>query len=305
MILDELSVRTQPRGGTVYRGMRIRGRIDKLDERRLIILVHGFNVNSKSARQTYQEFLNRLQVQVWPSPLESYGAFWGFNWPGDHRSRAMSVMTFSVRIDEAKEAGRQLARLIIERLKSYQEVFFVAHSLGCRVALEALYAIAEREHSAGERLGAPVRGVFLMAGAVPYQFCQDDSIFRRRDPQRPRDWVVHSTHDWVLRFPFPGGEWAHGENSGEAIGQHGWPIGRWHRSVPTELGHRDYWKTWPLVLENIPSMLDKPVAHRLPERPNGSQSGELPSSDLARHSLDVREIGAPLESDWKVLLEPI
>jgi predicted alpha/beta hydrolase family esterase len=63
-------------------------------------------------------------------------------------------------------------------------VFFVAHSLGCRVVLEALYAIAVQEEEAGHSLGAPVRGVFLMAGAVPFALCedQDGRIFRRRNP---------------------------------------------------------------------------------------------------------------------------
>lgn len=305
MILDELSVRTQPRGGTVYRGMRARGQLDQLDEPRIIILVHGFNVDCKGAQHTYQEFLERLQVQAWPTPLQSYGAFWGFYWPGDHRSRVMSVVTFPVRIDEAKEAGRQLARLIIDRLKPNQEIFFVAHSLGCRVVMEALYEIAVREHQAGINLGAPVRGVFLMAGAVPYQLCQDHADFRRRDPLRPRDWVIHSAHDWVLHWSFPGGEWAQGERGGEAIGRHGWPAGRWLHSVPTELGHGDYWTTWPLVIENVPEMLGRPVAHQPSQRPDGSHSGTLPSSDLATRSIDIREVGTPLESDWKVLLEPI
>jgi len=58
-------------------------------------------------------------------------------------------MTFSVRIDEAKEAGRQLAGSITDKLEPRQEVFFVAHSLGCRVVLEALYTIAGRRIGRG------------------------------------------------------------------------------------------------------------------------------------------------------------
>jgi len=47
--------------------------------------VHGFNVDSKSAHKTYEDFLDRLRTQAWPTPLERLGTFWGFHWPGDHR----------------------------------------------------------------------------------------------------------------------------------------------------------------------------------------------------------------------------
>lgn len=223
IILDELSVREQPRGGDVYRGMYFRGRRARLTAGRLVILVHGFNVDMASARETYEEFLRRLETQAWPAPLERYGAFFGFHWPGDHRFKPALVATFPVRIAEAQVAGQQLARLIRRCLRSDQEVFFIAHSLGCRVVMEALYAIAAME--ADEVVGlAPVRGVFLMAGAVPYQKCEGVQIFRRRDPERPRDWVIHSARDLVLRVPFPSGEWLHGEGGGEAIGRHGLPV---------------------------------------------------------------------------------
>lgn len=307
MILDELSVRTQPRGGSVYAGIRLRGRRTQLSERRIVILVHGFNVDSKSARQTYRQFLNRLETEVWPTPLAKFGAFWGFHWPGDHQSQVMSVATFSVRIATAKDAGEQLARLIVEYLRPDQEVFFVAHSLGCRVVLEALYAITVREHQQGKPLGAPVRGVFLMAAAVPHQLCEDGRKFRRRDPERPHDWVVHSENDRILQLLFTRGEWANGENGGEAVGRYGRPGApeRWYRTVRTKLGHGDYWSEWPLVIENIPDMLGAPVPQQPPEQPEISRSAQLPSSDLATRTIDTREIGAPLDLGWEVLLQEI
>lgn len=129
---------------------------------------------------------------------------------------------------------------------------------------------------------APVRGVFLMAGAVPYQKCEGDEIFRRRDPARPRDWVIHSARDLVLRVPFPSGEWLHGEGGGEAIGRHGLPAGRWHRSVETKLGHGDYWKTWLGVLENVPAMLHRPLPLGLPEWPENSRPHPRVSGASAR-----------------------
>lgn len=304
IILDELSVRKQPRGGDVYRGMYFRGRRERLTEGRIVILVHGFNVDMASARGTYEEFLGRLETQVWPAPLKRYGAFFGFYWPGDHRFQPASVATFPVRIAVAREAARQLATLIRRRFRPDQEVFFVAHSLGCRVVLETLYEIAVLEADGAVNL-APVRGVFLMAGAVPYQRCEGDDIFHRRDPERPRDWVIHSTKDKVLRAAFPGGEWLYSEPGGEAVGRHGWPAGRWHCSVRTKLDHGEYWETWPGVLENVPVMLGDALPLQLPEWPDNFNAGALPGNELPARALAKRRIGSPLESGWEVLLPQI
>ena len=305
VVLDELSVRTRDRGGAVNNNVRARGRTSRLTKGRVIILVHGFNVNAKQARKTYQDFLTRLQAQTWPTPLDSFGAFWGFHWPGDHRIRLVSLLTFPVRVAEARYAGQQLARLILEYLGSNQEVFFIAHSLGCRVVLEALRAIADKRRFPLERKGASVQGTFLMAAAVPYQQCGQGSTFDQKSREYPRNWVLHSAHDWVLMIPFRGGEEGHGEGGGEAVGRHGWPLHRWYKTVATDLGHGDYWETWRDVLENIPKMLGAAAPQLLPERPDGSRSSRLARSELPVREPDPRQIGEPLRSDWQDLLESI
>jgi Alpha/beta hydrolase of unknown function (DUF900) len=302
VVLDELSVRTRDRGGAVDNTVRARGRLSRLTEGRIIILVHGFNVDAKHAHKTYQDFLIRLQAQTWPTPLDSFGAFWGFHWPGDHRNRLVSLSTFPVRVEVAKSAGRELARLILEYLGSDQEVFFIAHSLGCRVVLETLHEIAHQRSHSGQREGASVQGTFLMAAAVPYQKCGEGAIFYQMNQERPRNWVIHSVHDWVLVIPFAVGEGGHGEGGGEAVGRHGWPLQRWSETVETDLGHGEYWETWRDVLENIPTMLGASAPRLLPERPDGSRSSQLPRSELPAREPDPRQLGEPLRSDWQDLL---
>jgi pimeloyl-ACP methyl ester carboxylesterase len=277
--------------------------MSRLNESRIIILVHGFNVDAENASKTYQDFLIRLQAQTWPAPLDSFGAFWGFHWPGDHRNRILSLLTFPVRVEVARSAGRELARLILDYLGPDQEVFLVAHSLGCRVVLEALVEIAARKGHPGQRKGASVQGTFLMAAAVPYLKCGEGAPFYQANRDHPRNWVIHSVHDWVLMMPFRAGEGEHGEGGSEAVGRHGWPLKRWSETVETDLGHGDYWETWNHVLENIPKMLRANGPRVLPERPDGSRSSRLPRSELPTRGSVPRQIGEPIRSDWQDLFE--
>ena len=181
VVVDELSVRTRDRGGSVNYNVRARGRMSRLTSRRIIILVHGFNVDAKKARKTYQDFLTRLQAQTWPAQLDSFGAFWGLHWPGDHRSRVASLLTFPVRVEGTRSVAHGLTRFIVDYLGPDQEVFFIAHSLGCRVVLETLHEIAERKSPSPERAGASVQGTFLMAAAVPYDKCDKRGEFYQKN----------------------------------------------------------------------------------------------------------------------------
>jgi hypothetical protein len=222
-----------------------------------------------------------------------------------------SATTFPARIDTTKEAGRQLARLIIDYLKPHQEVFFIAHSLGCRVVLDTLRAIAEREGTEAKksgrptRLGAPVRGILLMAAAVPYQLCEEGAKkpFHPRDPRRPKDWVIHSRCDWILHHLFPRGEEKHSGDKSEAVGRHGRPIGRWHSSLETDLGHGEYWSKSPLVLRTVPDVLEMRKFQELPERPKRIRCHKLRNFHLPRNILRPRNIGDPSEYGWQTLLE--
>jgi hypothetical protein len=220
-------------------------------------------------------------------------------------------VTCPVRIEATKAAGSQLARLIINYLKPHQEVFFIAHSLGCRVVLETLRVIAEREGDESKksgiptRLGAPVRGILLMAAAVPYQLCEEGAKkpFRRRDPQRPKDWVIHSKCDGVLHHLFPKGEQAHSGDKSEAVGRHGWPIGRWHSALETDLGHSEYWRKSSLVLSTVPDVLGMLTSQKLPERPKDIRCRELPTFHLPKNILRARNVGDSIGSGWQTLLE--
>src|SRR6185369_5317013 len=86
------------------------------------------------------------------------------------------------------------------------EIIFVAHSLGCRVVLEALRELLDGRAPDAESHRVP--GVCLMAAAVP-TFMVDGNARLAGAAMVPRaSYVLHSRADMVLRFTFPSGQGA-------------------------------------------------------------------------------------------------
>jgi hypothetical protein len=314
---NELSVRRVNDAARMFDGMRARGMLSQLTGPRLVILVHGYNVRAEDARRTYQTFLDDVIKRHDRLAQPAFCTYWSFHWPADHDGppvarSATSLGTFSIKIEFANNAGRQLAALL-RRLGSHQEVYFIAHSLGCRVVLATLYEV---EHWCNDNdatwPGAKVKGAILMAAAVPWKTCDKEQANRSADEiqhrfhrrqSEPQEWVFFSDHDGVLDLPFDTGEYLHGEGGGEAVGVHGWPgPDRWDRPVPTKMHHRDYWPdTQQVVKDKVPTMLGLTGSRKPPAMPPGRAKRHwrvLPVRSLRRRSL-----GAPLDAEWRVLIE--
>jgi hypothetical protein len=315
-LLNELSVRRANDAAKMFDGMRARGMLSQLPGRRLVILVHGYNVRAEDARGTYQAFLDDVIKRNDRLAQPAFCTYWSFHWPGDHDGppvarSATSLGTFSIKIEFANKAGRQLAALL-RRLGSHQEVYFIAHSLGCRVVLATLYEI-ENWCNDNDAMwpGAKVKGAILMAAAVPWMTCDKEPAygssddvqhhFHRRQSE-PQEWVFYSDQDGVLNVPFGTGEYLHGEGGGEAVGVHGRPgPDRWDRLVRTKMHHREYWPdTEQVVKDNVPTMLGLTGSRKPPAISPGR--AKRPWRLLPVRSPRRRSLGAPLDDDWQVLI---
>jgi hypothetical protein len=260
------------------------------DAPRLLILIHGYQNSEEKAAGSFGAFLAAMW-SVLPQGLGPLGAVWEFHWPGDHPFGPLSVATYGTRVPVAIAAGNRLAQRWLARRQPEQKVVIVAHSLGCRVALEAIEWIREQdEYGAaadppnGYR-GATVEAVFLLAAAVPVHLCDPDDDGYLEQPWRDsKEHAFHSRHDRALGKIFNAGEWVANEH-GPAVGLAGAPAGRWSSSTPMpHLGHGDYWSSKD-VAEKIGALLG------LIPRPLGRR--ELPEDELAhdeRH-LAAREPG--------------
>jgi predicted alpha/beta hydrolase family esterase len=266
---------------------------------RIILLIHGYNNDKEEAEQSYaaltlnlsDEYL-RLGEKVWkffwPSYVErltgasidqSISFSTRYSTAGTESNTALSVPTYALQVLKAREVGETLGRF----LRQLQwtggvptEVVFIAHSLGCRVALEAINSILDGRNPATERWRVPC--VCFMAAAVPTFMVEENARLWPAATTAQSTYILHSRKDRVLRVLFPPGQGAasllrqlqrlRGDEPGsltsagdhsegiipEAVGRFGNPATTFLRRAETRLGHSQYWKhpsTAPGVLRAL------------------------------------------------------
>jgi hypothetical protein len=168
--------------------------------RHVLIGTHGFNVDFV-AGVTALSYWSRLLRLAGPS------IFVGVLWPGD--SVWAHGLDYPVEPRVADEAGEKLADFIQTAMSDVASLSFVSHSLGARVALQAI-----------NRLTQPIRCAILMAGAI-----EDNCLsaeFQDAERRVDRICVLSSKRDEVLAWLFPLG------NLGGGIIDQGHP---WWRSA--------------------------------------------------------------------------
>jgi pimeloyl-ACP methyl ester carboxylesterase len=212
----------------------------------LIFFVHGYNNIMSKAEDVWLQTL-QLLVSDGASNHDLRKVVL-FYWPGDvGRYRLLSAPFYSLMIKAAKKTAEKLADYL-KRLRSPDgqkvRLRFVAHSLGCRVVLEALAQL----HGAMDHI--EVEDLLLMAAAVPAGLCTKPRAFSQWF-SRWSEQALYSSRDRVLQLFFMPGQAMAGdlpEDGREAVGRCGKPIGRWRPiTSDTHLGHGEYWRHKPTV----------------------------------------------------------
>jgi esterase/lipase superfamily enzyme len=161
----------------------------------LTFLLHGFAVNEREGRISLRNFAELVRNQL-PN-LD--GDVVALLWPGDD---LLSPITYSLEERAADKTARMLADLIALTLRPATSVNFVAHSLGCRVVLEAMRWLRVR--------GLTSDQVVLMAGAVDADALARSTRYRDAVSTAKRVSVLSSQRDNVLKFAFPVGDFLAG-----------------------------------------------------------------------------------------------
>jgi pimeloyl-ACP methyl ester carboxylesterase len=192
-------------------------------EPRLTFLLHGFNVNRANGRAALTRFAQQL-----PSVT---GGVVAVLWPGDS---LLGPLSYSFEGNDADDTAAELARYIDRVVTPGTELSLVAHSLGCRVAMETVRRLNSGRY--------PVRQVCLLAAAIDdYSLALAES-YRAAVAGSDRVAVLASKRDQVLRLAYPIGDLLQSfffflkDTAGLALGYHG-PKPRREQLVPGNVIH--------------------------------------------------------------------
>ncbi len=158
----------------------------------VVFLVHGFNVNREEGHQTLSGFRNAL-LQF---GLQDH-VMVGVLWPGD-TAFVLGPFAYLTAPKHADTTAYNLATFIRDHGPKGQAPCFIAHSLGCKVVMEALSVLQGMGRTGGQ--------VVLMAGAVDSDCLAVPARYQKAAAAAQRVTVLSSLEDQVLRLAFPAGD---------------------------------------------------------------------------------------------------
>jgi len=285
--------------------------------RRLVLLVHGYNNNFAEAGEGYFALRRNLDNLLRncgigdPARKHFQQEIWEFFWPGfqplSYVSATGSARSFAESVASAPTYPLEVAKArswVPNGLASYlnsvlpSEIFFIGHSLGCRVILETMARLTAPPHRIA------ISGFMLMAGAVPIHLLLESSTLFQNARRGGKRYCLYSWMDTVLGIAFPPGQIAAGE-----IPPYGLPVATGLVGIPsslydlrnnTSLGHGGYWKQsffrgqssyTDLVSQALGVTTDRSVAeNELKEMGEAFRSREVPSRLVTLRAL--------LGDDW-------
>ena len=250
----ELSLREHDIGGLLRPAVLEHPSRASAAMQRFVLLIHGYNVTLCKAGCDYGAFADNVRATTWWSVVTR------FYWPGDANPpfgrwlaaglrRTLSGASYMLQIRTAGDAAQRLFQWFCPDSPPTRqpEVSIVAHSLGCRLALELLAQLAGQRPTARPR----VTKVILMAAAVPRYMVEERGRLREAVALPQRIIALHSTADRTLNWMFRLGEaQEYLVDAGDAlrwtargaIGRHGLPsLSNGHNVFAWRADHGDYW----------------------------------------------------------------
>jgi esterase/lipase superfamily enzyme len=152
----------------------------------VLVLVHGFRNPIKNVADSYDTLLTKL-IQAGLRATPHYDLVLGYTWPG-FRTR----LGFFPAIPSAARSGGFFRQLLERLCRSALTVDVQTHSLGARVALQALSATD----------GVFVDNLLLTAPAVDNECLEPGQEFNEALDNCRRCIVYHSSKDNVLKIGF-------------------------------------------------------------------------------------------------------
>ncbi|MBM3724940.1 MAG: alpha/beta hydrolase, partial [Acidobacteria bacterium] len=153
--------------------------------KRCLVLVHGYRNEASAAAQAYDKVQQMLAASGLMGGARGYEEVIGFLWPGGFTR----TLSFFVSILRANRAGKRFEKLLVDLEAAGATVDIQTHSLGGRVALEAL-----------DRERARVRWLLLTAPAVDNESIEVDEEYEEAVGRCQRVYVSGIS---ILGLPDP------------------------------------------------------------------------------------------------------
>lgn len=252
-----LSYRHDPVGGDIRTVPEVSDAAALASAQHLVLLIHGYNNDMEDAIKAYDGFHARQHDLDGEARYGLDRVFVDVYWPGDGAWGIVSFLFYMKSIKHAVTTADRLGAYLAERVAATSRVDIVAHSMGCRLAMELLRALSVQPSAPG------VGRMVLMAGAIPTYMLGLQTPPRHLRPAydavlREGARSLYSGSDKVLAYAFPAGQSLASGDEGfipTALGHDLWV----DSSVPHNLGqveneqadHGDYWgwNTKPKALQ--------------------------------------------------------
>jgi len=185
--MKEVNLSDMTTGPGLDADWRIRG----WENKRILILVHGYNNTAKNVQEAYCDIYNNCRDIVLKNDgTQIYDEIVGYVWPGED-----NFLEFDKAVNLAEKSAERL-RFWIEKIKSTAnnvtlDVF--THSLGGRVILSTLKNLAHETQ---------IDHVFTTAAAVNSDSMETNLEFFGANLKSKIFYVFHSIYDPVLRFAY-------------------------------------------------------------------------------------------------------
>ena len=241
-----LSLREDNEGGEVRQEVLETRRPQAYSQRELVILIHGFNNTLREGEEAYEAFRHGQEDTLVAHDKVTLEDMLGdCFWPGDAKWQGaldyLDFLIYPATIPKAKASGEALARYLAGRV-DVATIHVVAHSMGCRVALETMKAMLLAGNEA-QKVGK----VCLMAASVPCfkVFPNGDLYEALQSAEYVR--ILYSPDDPVLSITLPAGQSIAAGDEGffpTALGSYGdAPLspGKIARTHIVGAQHGDYW----------------------------------------------------------------
>ncbi len=170
--------------------------IEQLKDKKILLIVHGFNNSSSEAMQTYRSVTDRIAAIRDADGNALYDLTIGYLWPG-----YKNKLDYYAAKKHAGELKEKMESHLLFLSSIAAKVDVMAHSMGNRLVFEALNFSPKNN---GKKL---VQNLYSLAAAIDSESIEKKHKYFHSSKNCDQIFIFHSKQDEVLEFLYTLAEW--------------------------------------------------------------------------------------------------